>query len=625
MLPKIICGPILRRTEDTGFYVWLALSQPIERVSGFAYMANQIDKPIGKGQQSTIPFGENLHVVLLRISPLRPEGFPSDEILCYDLLLNEQSILRNTPLGKSISYSPYALPSFFIQSDKTPLNILFGSCRKIHGAGYDCLTRGDDVIDTTAEDISKRPAALFLGGDQIYADDVSSVMMPMILNIAQKLLKDEQLLETEVEKPYKFGSRGYLLKELGLEKLSHHADNHVIKFSEFAALYCLSWNSDIWSSDWLQNAEKLQTEKAYFTCKGESPKSKSVKKRLTRHAREIASVQNYLKELPAVRRLLANVPTYMIFDDHEVTDDWNITFDWKEKMIDAPLGSQLLSNGLAAYWLFQAWGNNPKAFNDSFVRDMVKFTQASGSNKPNIHNEYIDFYGIKAFGFRQWDFMTPTYPGALFLDTRTKRFYEFYGDTRESFVSLEKIKDIIANGTNKVINFCLKVGNILIPGKEKEFTQRLPPRLIKRKHLEYLKENYAEQLKHQIFFLVSATPIFGIQRIEDTFRIGERFTSVYRWDKESWAANYLGYLGILKFLINDVQAKHCIVLSGDVHYGFVNQCTVRLDSKTDKQNAVKFTQITSSSLKNNSRDLLGSIAVQLLQALEENIKPLKTI
>jgi phosphodiesterase/alkaline phosphatase D-like protein len=29
--------------------------------------------------------------------------------------------------------------------------------------------------------------------------------------------------------------------------------------------------------------------------------------------------------LPKVRRVLANIPTYMIFDDHDITDDWNIT------------------------------------------------------------------------------------------------------------------------------------------------------------------------------------------------------------------------------------------------------------------------------------------------------------
>ena len=38
--------------------------------------------------------------------------------------------------------------------------------------------------------------------------------------------------------------------------------------------------------------------------------------------------RSYHAGLPKVRRLLANVPTYMTFDDHEVTDDWNINGAW---------------------------------------------------------------------------------------------------------------------------------------------------------------------------------------------------------------------------------------------------------------------------------------------------------
>ncbi|MEM9907710.1 MAG: hypothetical protein AAF921_22090, partial [Cyanobacteria bacterium P01_D01_bin.44] len=43
---------------------------------------------------------------------------------------------------------------------------------------------------------------------------------------------------------------------------------------------------------------------------------------------ELRSLQNFYAGLPKVRRVLANVPTYMTFDDHETTDDWNITQNW---------------------------------------------------------------------------------------------------------------------------------------------------------------------------------------------------------------------------------------------------------------------------------------------------------
>ncbi len=66
--------------------------------------------------------------------------------------------------------------------------------------------------------------------------------------------------------------------------------------------------------------------------------------------------------LPEARRALANVATYMIFDDHEVTDDWNLSQRWKDKVYTSPLGRTVLRNGLVAYLVCQGWGNDPVAF-----------------------------------------------------------------------------------------------------------------------------------------------------------------------------------------------------------------------------------------------------------------------
>lgn len=61
------------------------------------------------------------------------------------------------------------------------------------------------------------------------------------------------------------------------------------------------------------------------------------------------------------RRALAHLPSYMIFDDHEVTDDWNAGPGWLARVHDA--GDKLrmwpttMTDALAAYWLYQGWGN----------------------------------------------------------------------------------------------------------------------------------------------------------------------------------------------------------------------------------------------------------------------------
>ncbi|MFZ4576447.1 MAG: hypothetical protein ACOYN0_18840, partial [Phycisphaerales bacterium] len=70
----------------------------------------------------------------------------------------------------------------------------------------------------------------------------------------------------------------------------------------------------------------------------------------------------FFRDVPRVRRLLANVPTYMVFDDHEITDDWNISPKWAKQTRGNALGRAVIRNGLAACTLFQSWGNDPRGF-----------------------------------------------------------------------------------------------------------------------------------------------------------------------------------------------------------------------------------------------------------------------
>ena len=83
----------------------------------------------------------------------------------------------------------------------------------------------------------------------------------------------------------------------------------------------------------------------------------------TGHA-ELSKMQWFLDDLPKVRRVLANVPTLMIFDDHEITDDWNLHLRWARRTYGSALGRAMVRNLLGAYALFQHWGNDPEAFRD---------------------------------------------------------------------------------------------------------------------------------------------------------------------------------------------------------------------------------------------------------------------
>ena len=60
---------------------------------------------------------------------------------------------------------------------------------------------------------------------------------------------------------------------------------------------------------------------------------------------------------PEVRWLFATVPSVMIFDDHEIIDDWNTSASWRADMSEQPWWRERISAGLASYWVYQHLGN----------------------------------------------------------------------------------------------------------------------------------------------------------------------------------------------------------------------------------------------------------------------------
>jgi hypothetical protein len=59
----------------------------------------------------------------------------------------------------------------------------------------------------------------------------------------------------------------------------------------------------------------------------------------------------------ANRWLLSCVPTAMVFDDHDIRDDWNASLDWKKKMEATSWWHERIVAGLASYWVYQHLGN----------------------------------------------------------------------------------------------------------------------------------------------------------------------------------------------------------------------------------------------------------------------------
>jgi hypothetical protein len=62
---------------------------------------------------------------------------------------------------------------------------------------------------------------------------------------------------------------------------------------------------------------------------------------------------------PTMRWLLSTVSTAMIFDDHDIHDDWNISEAWLKDARATEWWREHIVAGLASYWIYQHIGNLP--------------------------------------------------------------------------------------------------------------------------------------------------------------------------------------------------------------------------------------------------------------------------
>ncbi len=576
-LPLILLGPILRRAEEKQVCIWLACSKPVTIKADIYKFDDRMrntqgpsqSNAIGSGIAKSLQLGEHLHVALVIVNPIDPTGldevsFPTDDLLAYDIELIDNESGTSTNLKElgllngenSIVYSNEyntisSLPTFYLPGKDTPLNLLHGSCRKLHGKGEDCLAASDEIIRSSFNDLKRRPSILFLTGDQIYADDVAGALSHYLTQLGVSILGREEKIN-DIEKNLSeipIGDRQILVKKhAGFT--SGNADNHLLSFGEFAAMYLLAWNVENWPAN-LPDVTMVP------------------KKHRRKYDDQIKQLEITRNELPAVRRILANIPTYMIFDDHDITDDWNITKEWYENVKASNCGRQVIANGLAAYWAFQGWGNDPSLFSRHFINSIVEFLSKDG----NVNEaEQLEFENL-LWNFNNWSYRVPISPLTIVTDCRTQRQYDSY------------------NG---------------------------PPQLLSSTGFDSILQaaSEANYQKGGQVIIISPTPVFGFLLLEELQKAAANLASVYKLDLETWFANERGLVNFLGFLMEKLEPKQCIFLSGDVHYGFTISASFALLLKKDCDEYLHMSivQLTSSALKTTSlvkvafiSDIMGRI------------------
>ena len=410
----------MRRTESRAVTVWLTLKEPrqveLKVYSTEGGTGEIVDRPLLEGVSSTIQLGKYLHVVAVTAKPIDSNCLTSGQIYAYDIEFAESGVsgLENErdnlisglwpaasdlpPLGtQTISYFDHQLPTFALPPDDLNyLRIVHGSCRKPHGGGRDALPILDSSIEQFAGMANFRPHQLFLTGDQIYGDDVADPMLWALTDAGDTLLgweenlplMDEALInknlctsipenlakgkiirearensshspihkqadaEYRYKKPVQLkpGTRSDIARDFGgftamLVNKPNNAKSHLFSLGEYYAMYLLVWSPMLWC-DRFPNGKDI--------C--ENVKGAKV------WDREAFELEGFARNLWRVRRAIANIPTYTICDDHDVSDDWYLNREWCYRVLGKPLGRRVVQNALLAYTVFQAWGNTPQQF-----------------------------------------------------------------------------------------------------------------------------------------------------------------------------------------------------------------------------------------------------------------------
>ncbi|MBB5789323.1 alkaline phosphatase D family protein [Jiangella mangrovi] len=128
---------------------------------------------------------------------------------------------------------------------------------------------------------------------------------------------------------------------------------------------------------------------------------------------------------PAVRWLLSTVPAAMIFDDHDIRDDWNTSQAWRSQMSGEPWWRKRITGGIAAYWIYQHVGNlSPSERASDPVLKAVLAAAGSGSGGGDA-GEVLDEFAWQADqepASYRWSFTRDIGPARLvMIDSRCGR------------------------------------------------------------------------------------------------------------------------------------------------------------------------------------------------------------
>ena len=336
-IPLILAGPMVRRVEPTSVSVWLALREAcVVRLQVLDPAGLNVD--FESDPTPTFAIGKFLHMIVVTARP--PQPLSDGEVRSYTVKFALQSggtkdlfdpDVFEESTSKTQDFLVYPSdrkgPTFMVPpASLDKMRIFHTSCRKIDGDGVDAFPAIDHAFDDALRHSNDRlrPTMLFLTGDQIYADGPVRSLLEILTDIGGTLLGEDEILPVVNQRPEDLPLiRTFVaVDQAGLKNPREYP---ALSLGEFIALYLLTFSNVLWPPD--------------------------------HHDHD-----SFTRGLLSTRRIFANLATYMIFDDHELSDTWYLTRSWAMPLFKSELGRRVLQNALSAYALCQAWGNTPDQF-----------------------------------------------------------------------------------------------------------------------------------------------------------------------------------------------------------------------------------------------------------------------
>ncbi|MEZ9197221.1 alkaline phosphatase D family protein [Shewanella sp. 10N.286.54.B9] len=542
-LPLIIAGPSLRHCDQQHFTLWFVSSEPLSQLHLTITNAG-FNRELTEKELHVVKLGQHAYQYLIRLS--QADLLPIDTVLSYQVGSAQHTDLFANIDG--LTYTGKSEIEFIVKPQVD--NLLHGSCRNPHHHSGDALVAADTQIAQLASP-QARPALLMLSGDQVYVDDIAGPMLYAIGQVITLLgLNQEPFSECNLANSNQISYQPAAMYQRHLNLLpktqykaktaikrwyinhpiftSSIAENHLVSLNELIALYLLSWSPELWQLI-------------------DIPKQVSGlgKANSQRWQREWTHLLEFKSGLQQVRRLFAHLPTYMIFDDHDITDDWNLTARWEMAAYNHAFSKRIIGNALIAYTLFQGLGNAPEKF-DAEVKpqlDALFNSLDSSTQDAAVQDSLID----KLLNFEDWHYCLQTSPKIIVLDTRTRRW--------RSESNLGKPSGLM--------------------------------------DWEALMEFQAELVNQPNVIIVSAAPMYGVKLIETVQRMATFCGASLLVDAENWMAHPGTANTLLSIFQHRKTPEQFVILSGDVHYSFSYDISIRF---RDAGPAIY--QITCSGIKN---------------------------